>query len=112
MRIFSGLETIVKQDCPLSDYTWYGLGGKAEYFITPTTTQQLRNVVTRCNENDLPMRVLGLGSNLLVSDKGVRGAVIKLAGEQFSKRILVKRRWLPVPGPTLASWCSTVFARV
>ncbi len=85
MRIFSGLETIVKQDCPLSDYTWYGLGGKAQYFITPTTTEQLRDVVTRCNENDLPMRVLGLGSNLLVNDKGVRGAVIKLAGEQFSK---------------------------
>ncbi|MHC5059670.1 MAG: UDP-N-acetylmuramate dehydrogenase [Planctomycetota bacterium] len=84
MNIFAGLESIVKQDCPLAGYTWYGLGGNAEYLITPTTQDDLQTVIQRCNENNLSMRVLGFGSNLLVSDEGVAGAVIKLDGEQFS----------------------------
>ena len=85
MSIFAGLEPIVKQDCPLADYTWYGLGGNAEYLIAPTTAGELQTVVQRCNENDLPIRVLGFGSNLLASDEGVAGAVIKLEGDEFSK---------------------------
>jgi UDP-N-acetylmuramate dehydrogenase len=85
MTIFAGLEPIVKQDCPLADYTWYGLGGNAEYLIAPTTADELQTVIQRCNENDLPIRVLGFGSNLLASDAGVTGAVIKLEGDQFSK---------------------------
>ena len=83
MSIFKGLEPIIKQNCPLADYTWFGLGGNAEYLITPTTVNELQRVVKRCNENDLPMRVLGFGSNLLVSDEGVRGAVIMLREQDF-----------------------------
>ncbi len=83
MDIFSGLEKIVKTDCPLSDCTWYGLGGAADYFVRPKTIEQLQEVVLRCNENNVPIYVLGFGSNLLIDDKGVRGAVIKLDSEQF-----------------------------
>jgi len=85
MSIFSGLEQIVKPDCPLGDHTWFGLGGKADYLITPDNVEQLKDVVLRCNENNLAIWVLGFGSNLLVSDDGVRGAVIKLEGEDFTK---------------------------
>ena len=53
MSIFAGLESIVKQNCPLADYTWYGLGGNAEYLIAPTTADELQTVIKRCNENDL-----------------------------------------------------------
>ena len=83
MRLFSGLESIVKENCPLADYTWYGLGGAAEYFIQPKTTEQLKAVVLRCRENDMTVRLLGYGSNLLVSDEGVKGAVIKLDADAF-----------------------------
>ena len=69
----------------MADYTWYGLGGNAEYLITPTTASDLQSVVQRCNENNLSMRVLGFGSNLLVSDKPVTGVVIKLEGDEFNK---------------------------
>ena len=84
MSIFSGLEEIVKTKYPLGKSTWYGLGGPADYFIRPKTTEQLQEVVKRCNENDLPIYVLGFGSNLLIADKGLRAAVIKLDSEQFS----------------------------
>jgi len=85
MSIFTGLEKIVKQNHPLATETWYGLGGPADYFITPQNVDQLKQVVTRCNENQIPIRVMGFGSNLLVADKGVRGAVIRLQSDQFAQ---------------------------
>ena len=83
MSIFSGLEEIVKTDYPLAGNTWYRIGGPAEYFATPETVDQLKEVVGRCNENNIRINVLGFGSNVLISDKGVRGAVIKLEGDSF-----------------------------
>jgi UDP-N-acetylmuramate dehydrogenase len=84
MNIFSGFEKIVKRDCSLSHYTWFGLGGPADWLITPETVEQLSDVVCRCRENGVPMRMLGYGSNLLVRDEGVRGVVIKLDGPLFT----------------------------
>jgi UDP-N-acetylmuramate dehydrogenase len=84
MNIFAGLEAIVKKNCPLDEYTWYRLGGPADWLISPTTIEQLQIILKRCHENDMPIHILGNGSNLLVSDEGVRGAVIKLGGEAFN----------------------------
>ena len=85
MSIFSGLEEIVETSYPLANRTWYGLGGPADYFIRPKTIEQLKKIVQRCNENDVPIYVMGMGSNLLISDDGLRGAVIKLESEQFAQ---------------------------
>ena len=85
MSIFSGLEEIVETDFPLARRTWYGLGGLADYFIRPTTTEQLQEVMKRCNENKIKIYVMGFGSNLLISDNGLRAAVIKLEAEQFTQ---------------------------
>lgn len=84
MNIFSGLEKIVEKDYPLASRTWYGLGGPADYFIKPDTAEQLGQVARICNENNIKMYVLGLGSNLLIPDDGIRGAVIQLKDGQFS----------------------------
>jgi len=85
MNIFSGLEAIVETNYPLAKRTWYGLGGPADYFIRPKTVEHLKKVVQRCNENKIPIYVMGLGSNLLISDEGLRGAVIKLESQQFEQ---------------------------
>ena len=85
MNIFNGLEEIVETNYSLAGETWYGLGGHVDYFIKPKNTKQLKKVVQRCNENEIPMYVLGFGSNLLVGDDGLRAAVIKLDGEQFDQ---------------------------
>ncbi len=85
MDIFKDLEKIVEKKHPLAKETWYGLGGPADYFIRPQAVEQLRQVVKRCKENEVPFYVLGYGSNLLVGDEGVRGAVIQLRTENFSK---------------------------
>jgi UDP-N-acetylmuramate dehydrogenase len=85
MNIFNGLEEIVETDYPLAKRTWYGLGGAADYFIRPKTVRQLTEVVRRCNKNNIRIYAMGFGSNLLISDEGLRGAVIKLEAEQFAQ---------------------------
>jgi UDP-N-acetylmuramate dehydrogenase len=85
MSIFAGLEEIVETQYPLAKSTWYGLGGPADYFIRPKTIEQLQEVVRRCNEGKLPVYLMGLGSNLLIGDEGLRAAVIKLDSEEFTK---------------------------
>ncbi len=85
MSIFSGLDEIVEADYVLARHTWYGLGGPADYFIRPKSTEQLSEVVTRCQENDVKLFVIGFGSNLLISDQGVRGAVVKLESDFFNR---------------------------
>jgi UDP-N-acetylmuramate dehydrogenase len=102
MNIFSGYEKIVETKHPLAKETWYGLGGPADYFIRPEDTEQLAQVVKRCNENKVPIYVLGYGSNLLVSDKGVRGAVIQLKGEKFSQISFVKEQVVAGAGVELS----------
>ncbi len=84
MDIFKGLKQIVECDYPLSKSTWYGLGGPADFFVRPETVEQLKEVTARCRDNDVKMYVIGFGSNLLISDDGIRGAVIKLDTEQFT----------------------------
>ncbi|MGA1980436.1 MAG: UDP-N-acetylmuramate dehydrogenase [Sedimentisphaerales bacterium] len=85
MNIFSGLEKIVETNYPLAKDTWYGLGGPADYLIRPETVEQLKKVARRCNENNIPVYVLGFGSNLLINDDGLRAAVIKLEAEKLAQ---------------------------
>jgi UDP-N-acetylmuramate dehydrogenase len=83
MSLVSGLEEIVREGEPLAGHTWFKLGGPAEYFAEPQTVDQLADLVRRCREQELPVRLLGGGSNLLVRDEGVPGMVISLAAEAF-----------------------------
>ena len=84
MKLFAGLEQVLKSDEPLGPYTWLGIGGPAQYFATPTSVEQLAEVLRRCRENEVPVRMLGGGANLLIDDSGTKGMVIKLSGEQFA----------------------------
>jgi UDP-N-acetylmuramate dehydrogenase len=83
MKLFAGLEQIVKTDEPLSRHTWFDIGGPAKYFIEPRNVDELAAVVSRCRQNEVPMYVLGGGANLLVNDAGVKGAVIHMRAGQF-----------------------------
>lgn len=65
----------------MSGHTTFRVGGPAQYYVTVTATDELRDVVRICNESEMPWFVLGNGSNVLVSDAGVRGVVLRLSGE-------------------------------
>ncbi|MBN1765555.1 MAG: UDP-N-acetylmuramate dehydrogenase [Sedimentisphaerales bacterium] len=79
------MEDIVRQDVPLSEHTWFKLGGPARYFVEPRNEEELLDVVQRCHESGIEMYVLGRGSNLLVADEGIDGVVIRLSHDEFSK---------------------------
>ena len=83
---FAGLEEVVEENAPLARFTWYKIGGPARYLVRPRSLEELREAVARCVENNIPMYVLGLGANLLVSDEGVPdGAVFRLDADHWRR---------------------------
>lgn len=63
----------------LKDFTTFGIGGPADVLIRPTSIEELEEVLKFNHDNSIETFVMGKGSNLLVSDKGIRGCVIVLA---------------------------------
>ena len=70
----------VQPDAPLARLTWYRIGGPARFLARPPSVDDLAELVRRCAAEKLPLYVLGLGANLLVSDAGVGGVVVRLEG--------------------------------
>ena len=68
-------------DEPLAPYTSWKIGGPADAFVIVETHDEAAFVLRRCFARGLPWFVLGSGSNLLVGDGGIRGIVLRLAGE-------------------------------
>ena len=64
-------------DEPMSRHTTFRIGGPAEVFLTPDL-QELESVLSFCKAHDIPVTIVGNGSNLLVSDAGISGVVIKI----------------------------------
>lgn len=68
-------------DEPLAPYTSWKIGGPADAWIVATGERQLGQIMRFCMRRKVPWFVLGSGSNVLVGDGGIRGLVLRLAGE-------------------------------
>lgn len=68
-----------KFDEPLKRYTAWKIGGPADALLEPKTSDELVDAVKAARENDVPVTVLGGGTNVLVRDGGIRGLTIRLA---------------------------------
>ena len=79
-NLFSQLykEEYIKIDEPLKKYVNFRVGGPADILLIPETKEQVIESVKICRENNIPVYVIGNGSNLLVKDGGIRGVVILL----------------------------------
>ena len=84
-KLLSG-EQIRKEEL-LSRHTTFRVGGVADYFVTPTI-EQVPKVVELCRQYEMPLTVMGNGSNLLVSDDGLRGVVMEIGKAASGIRIL------------------------
>jgi UDP-N-acetylmuramate dehydrogenase len=73
----------LRRDIPLAPYTTFRIGGPADLLYDATTADDLANAVETCREAELPHFVLGLGANILIGDKGFRGAVIRNVAREF-----------------------------
>lgn len=70
----------IEEHVPLSRFTTLGTGGPARWFARPEGETELEEALAWAAERDVPVSVVGLGSNLLVADEGVDGLVLKLSG--------------------------------
>ena len=74
----------ISNNTSLSKYSWFNLGGPAEYLFKPKNKNQLIEFLKENSKNKFKITILGAGSNTLIRDKGVKGVVIKL-GSGFSE---------------------------
>ena len=98
-EILSDLRKIVPEENikikePMSKHTSFKTGGPADYFVIAKTIQEIDEVVKIAKEKNIDLYITGNGSNLLVSDNGVRGIVLKIALEEIKieqeeKKIIV-----------------------
>lgn len=83
MELQAFLQQPVLTQEAMSAHTTWKIGGPADLFLQPSSEQELQQVLAYLYTHEIPWLVIGNGSNLLVGDKGIRGAVIKM-GEAFS----------------------------
>lgn len=70
---------------PMGRHTTLLVGGPAQFWLEPHDLESMAAMVAYCRERGIPVRVVGRGSNLLVRDGGIRGAVIHPSGGAFSE---------------------------
>ncbi|WP_194287303.1 UDP-N-acetylmuramate dehydrogenase [Gracilibacillus oryzae] len=85
------LQQIINSDHVLVDellknHTYTKLGGKADFFVTPATIEEVQQVIRYAKNNNVPFTLLGNGSNVIVRDGGIRGIVLSLKKFNAIKR--------------------------
>ena len=83
-------EKSFSQNVKLSNYSWFNLGGNAEYFFKAQNKNELIEIIKDSKKKKLTITIIGAGSNILFRDNGVKGAVIKL-GKDFSFTKMVEK---------------------
>lgn len=68
---------LIQHNIPLADKNWFKTGGAARFFCEPTTAGQFQQAVAYAQQHELPVFVLGEGANILISDTGFPGLVIR-----------------------------------
>jgi UDP-N-acetylmuramate--L-alanine ligase/UDP-N-acetylenolpyruvoylglucosamine reductase len=85
MQARLGRETKLRREEPLAKKTTIGIGGAARLYAEPAGVDDLRSLLSGALERDIPVFILGRGSNVLVPDGGVEGLVVALAHEAWSR---------------------------
>lgn len=80
-------ENLVLIDEPMKNHTSFKIGGPADVLFMPREVKQISQAVALCKELDVDYFIMGNGSNLLVSDKGIRGVVIKISENLSDVRV-------------------------
>jgi UDP-N-acetylmuramate dehydrogenase len=80
----AGFRGTLQRDQPLAPVVWFRAGGPAEVLAMPTDVEDLQRLM-RALPADVPVTVIGLGSNLLVREGGIEGVVVRLSARGFGK---------------------------
>lgn len=82
MQEFINKEDIYANE-PMSKHTTFKIGGTADIFVKLRSTEQIERLIDLCNERNVPIKVIGNGSNILVKDNGVREIVAKICTNSY-----------------------------
>jgi len=74
----------IKINEPMSKHTSFKTGGFAEFYIVAKTIEDIQNIFKYAKVNEIKLYIIGNGSNLLVSDEGIKGIVLKIALDDIS----------------------------
>lgn len=74
---------IVKIDEPMKKHTNFKIGGNVDVFVIAKNIEEIKYVIKFSKENNIPLTILGNGSNVLVSDKGIRGIVLQVGTKEI-----------------------------
>ena len=99
-RLLKNYDNNVSKNVNLSNYSWFNLGGLAEYLFKPDSKSQLIEFLNDNLTNNFKITIIGAGSNILFRDNGIKGVVIKL-GKGFSYINLIGENELEVGAATL-----------
>ncbi len=108
-KIISGAEKAgieYRLSVPMSEYTSFRTGGPADVLVLPKNEPELRRVLTLCADEEIRPFVFGNGSNLLVSDEGIRGVSVRLASNFDDVRLLSGDMVFCTAGTKLAKLCN------
>lgn len=96
--------TVIK-DAPMKKYTSFKCGGSASVLVVPNSIDSLKRIIDFCNSKNIKPLIIGNGSNLLVTDKGINGVVVKI-GSNISKIELLDETTIRCEaGASLKSLC-------
>lgn len=93
------------RDEPLKKYTSFHIGGSADLLIKPNSAECIGQLIRLCKEKNIPYYLLGRGSNVLVSDNGLRGVVIVIS-DSFSKISVNGEQLICEAGASLNKICT------
>jgi UDP-N-acetylenolpyruvoylglucosamine reductase len=85
LKAIVGEEGVVRLYEPLSKHTTLRVGGPAQFWVEPRLENAFAELIRFCRQENLPLFVIGRGSNLLVRDGGIRGVVVHPSGGDFDK---------------------------
>ena len=90
MTFFENLKklskTAVKNES-MKKHTSFKIGGNADFMVFPENVDEIKNIIALCNKNNTPYLIMGNGSNMLVSDEGIEGVVIKISTQMSKVKI-------------------------
>ena len=96
--------TVIK-DAPMKKYTSFKCGGNASVLVIPDCVDSLKKIIDFCNSQNTKPFIIGIGSNLLVTDNGINGVVIKIGSDISKIELLDETTIRCEAGASLKSLC-------
>jgi UDP-N-acetylmuramate dehydrogenase len=84
MKHIGHIPATIQHMVPLCDKNWFGTGGSATYFCTPTTILEMQEILAWASGNHIAFTIVGEGANILIADEGISGLVIRPANTDIT----------------------------